>query len=54
MDSVEFVESLQARATLDADEMDRLARNLAHIDLMLGKDIWTDQDLSRAQALVGN
>lgn len=52
MDSVNLVESLRAKATLDAEEQDTLERNLAHIDLMLGKDIWTDQDLSRAEAVL--
>ena len=52
MDSVRLIEELQVKGDLDAEEQDTLDRNLEHVRLMLTKDFWTDQDLSRAEAVL--
>jgi hypothetical protein len=46
MDSVNLINAGQPEDMLDADWADCLARNVAHLEIMVAKTYWTDQDLS--------
>jgi hypothetical protein len=46
MDSVALINAGKPEDMLDADWADCLARNVAHLEIMVAKTYWTDQDLS--------
>jgi len=46
LDSVNLINELVAKDSLDADELDTLDRNVRHLEIMLGRDYWTDEDLT--------
>jgi hypothetical protein len=46
MDSVALINGAKPEDMLDADWADCLARNVAHLEIMVAKTYWTDQDLS--------
>ena len=46
LDSVNLINELVAKDSLDADELDTVDRNVRHLEIMLGKDYWTDEDLT--------
>jgi hypothetical protein len=46
MDSVNLINAGQPEGMDDADWADCLARNVAHLEIMVAKTYWTDQDLS--------
>lgn len=46
MDSVNLINAGQPEGMEDADWADCVARNKAHLVIMLEKDFWTNQDLS--------
>ena len=46
LDSVALIEAGQPEGMTDADWADCLARNKAHLLIMLEKTYWTDQDLT--------
>ena len=46
LDSVNLINSLMALDSLDEEQTDRVARNVSHLELMVTKDYWTDEDLS--------
>jgi len=50
MDSVNLINALKAKPALNDEETDRLARNQEHLQIMLAKDYWTDEDLTSLQA----
>jgi hypothetical protein len=52
LDSVTLVDALVAQDTRDDDEVDTLRRNVEHLELMLTKDWWTDEDLTPFEASV--
>jgi hypothetical protein len=52
LDSVTLVDALVAQDTRDDDEVDTLRRNVEHLELMLAKDWWTDEDLTPFEASV--
>ena len=52
LDSVTLVNALVAQDTRDDDEVDTLRRNVEHLELMLAKDWWTDEDLAPFEASV--
>jgi hypothetical protein len=46
LDSVTLVNQLATQETRKTDETDTLRRNVEHLELMVSKDWWTDEDLS--------
>jgi hypothetical protein len=46
LDSVNLINAGQPEGMDDADWADCLARNVAHLEIMVAKTYWTDQDLS--------
>jgi hypothetical protein len=46
MDSVDLINELVAKDSLDAEDLDTLDRNVRHLEIMLGRDYWTDEDLT--------
>jgi len=46
MDSVHLINAGKPEGMTDADWADCLARNVAHLEIMVAKTYWTDQDLS--------
>jgi len=50
MDSVNLINALKAKPALNDEETDTLARNQEHLQIMLAKDYWTDEDLTPLQA----
>jgi hypothetical protein len=46
LDSVNLINELVAKASLDAEEVDTVDRNVRHLEIMLGKDYWTDENLT--------
>jgi len=49
MDSVNLVMGARPVGTLDTVWADTVARNKAHIQIMLDKDFWTTEDLTPFQ-----
>lgn len=49
MDSVNLINQLKAKESLNAEEQDTLNRNKEHLKIMLAKDFWTTEDLSPLQ-----
>jgi hypothetical protein len=52
MDSVNLINALKAKPALNAEEADRLSRNVEHLVIMLVKDYWTTEDLTPLQSAV--
>jgi hypothetical protein len=52
MDSVNLINALKAKPSLNAEETDRLSRNVEHLVIMLAKDYWTTEDLTPLQSAV--
>ena len=50
MDSVNLINAGQPEGMSDEDWADILSRNKEHLNIMLAKDYWTDEDLSPLQA----
>ena len=53
MDSVHVIEHLKAKPALDDEEAGMLRRNVEHVELMLAKTFWTDQNLAPVRAALG-
>jgi len=53
MDSVNLINGSQPEGMTDADWADTLKRNRDHLQIMLAKDYWTDQDLTPLQQAAG-
>lgn len=49
IDSVNLINQLKAKESLNAEEQDTLNRNKEHLKIMLAKDFWTTEDLSPLQ-----
>ena len=49
MDSVALINAGQPEGMTSEDWADTVARNKAHLVIMLAKDYWTDQDLTPLQ-----
>ena len=45
LDSVNLINVLKKKKELTEDEADTLSRNKAHLNIMLNKDYWIDEDL---------
>jgi hypothetical protein len=50
MDSVNLINAGKPEGMEDADWADTVARNKAHLVIMLAKDFWTTEDLTPLQA----
>ena len=50
MDSVNLINAGQPEGMSDEDWADTMSRNKEHLNIMLAKDYWTDEDLSPLQA----
>jgi hypothetical protein len=50
MDSVNLINAGQQEGMDDDEWADTLSRNKEHLNIMLAKDFWTNEDLSPLQA----
>ena len=50
MDSVNLINSGKPEGMTDEDWADTVARNKEHLNIMLAKDFWTDEDLTPLQS----
>jgi hypothetical protein len=46
LDSVNLIKELKAKESLTEDEEKTIQRNLEHLEIMLAKDYWTNEDLT--------
>jgi len=46
MDSVDLLNAGQPEGMDDADWADTVSRNVEHLQIMVAKDFWTDEDLT--------
>jgi hypothetical protein len=46
LDSVNLVNELKAKETLTEEDEKTIQRNLEHLEIMLAKDYWTNEDLT--------
>jgi hypothetical protein len=46
MDSVALLNAGQPEGMDDADWADTVSRNVEHLEIMVAKDFWTDEDLT--------
>ena len=53
MDSVNLVNELKALASLTEEQTIRKQRNVDHLEIMLSRDYWTDEDLTPFSDAVG-
>lgn len=49
LDSVALINAGQPEGMTDAEWADTLERNKSHLQIMLAKEFWTDQDLTPLQ-----
>lgn len=52
MDSVNLINGGKPEMMEDSEWVDTVARNKEHLNILLAKDFWTDEDLSPLQAAV--
>jgi hypothetical protein len=52
MDSVNLINELVAKPSLDEDETGALSRNVEHLEIMLAKDFWAAENLGPLNAAV--
>ena len=45
MDSVNLIAELRTKETLTEEDEQTIQRNLEHLEIMLAKDYWTNEDL---------
>jgi hypothetical protein len=50
MDSVNLINGSKPEGMEDAEWADTVARNKEHLQIMLAKDFWTNEDLAPLQA----
>ena len=46
LDSVNLIAELKAKETLTEEDEKTIQRNLEHLEIMLAKDYWTNEDLT--------
>ena len=46
MDSVNLITELRTKETLTEEDEKTIQRNLEHLEIMLAKDYWTNEDLT--------
>ena len=52
MDSVNLINAGQPEGMTDEDWADTVARNKEHLEIMVAKDFWTDEDLTPFTAAI--
>ena len=52
MDSVDLLNAGQPEDMTDEDWADTVSRNVAHLEIMVAKDFWTDEDLGPFTAAI--
>ena len=52
LDSVDLLEAGQPEGVEDAEWADTVARNVAHLEIMVAKDFMQDQDLAPLEAAI--
>ena len=52
MDSVNLINAGQPELMTDEDWADTVARNKEHLEIMVAKDFWTDEDLTPFTAAI--
>ena len=52
MDSVDLLNAGQPEGMDDADWADTVSRNVEHLQIMVAKDFWTDEDLGTLNAAI--
>ena len=50
--SVDLLNAGQPEGMDDADWVDTVSRNVEHLQLMVAKDFWTDEDMTAANAAI--
>ena len=51
-DSVDLLNAGQPEGMEDADWADTVSRNKEHLELMVAKDFWTDEDMTAVNAAI--
>jgi hypothetical protein len=46
LDSVNLLLKLKAKKELTKEDIDTIARNVEHLEIMLAKEYWTNEDLT--------
>jgi predicted phosphohydrolase len=46
LDSVKLIKELKAKETLTEEDEKIIQRNVEHLEIMLAKDYWTNEDLT--------
>ena len=52
MDSVNLINEIVASGDTDEESVDTIARNKEHLELMVAKDYWTDEDMTAVNAAI--
>jgi hypothetical protein len=52
LDSVNLVNELVAKADRTQEDNDTIARNVEHLEIMVAKDFWTNEDLAPFHAAI--
>lgn len=52
LDSVALINAARANPDDYADDETVVARNVEHLELMIAKDYWTDEDMTSVQAAI--
>ena len=52
MDSVNLLNALVAKPSLDEEETDAVSRNVEHLEIMVAKDFWTTENLGPLRAAI--
>lgn len=52
MDSVNLINELVAKPSLNEEETDTINRNVEHLKIMVAKDFWTTEDLGPFYAAI--
>ena len=52
LDSVSVINDLMALSSRNAEQADKLSRNVEHLELMVAKDYWTTEDLAPLNAAI--
>ena len=52
MDSVDLLNAGQPEGMTDEDWADTVSRNVAHLEIMVAKEFWTDEDLGPFTAAI--
>ncbi len=52
LDSVALINAARANPDDYADDETVVARNVEHLELMIAKDFWTDEDMTSIQAAI--